>query len=344
MKKRMRFAALLASAVMLCNAGTTAYAVEELYYFGIEGIDTFQPMQVLDDKGTLQYGVLNAFYGDFNEDTPYYLCSYHIDEYVDRAVLDPETGIPIPDPDNPGFVKYEKTHWIEDQMYLVVPRPDVLRFVLRTDIDFTAAGEQAAAISKKYFPEQKPYYGSCNSYEIRVTDADARTAETADALMHELAEAGLISEFYTWGETAKYLKVEHGYLTAYNPNDWKWKTQEFDWSAIAAWVEEKHPECQFVCVTDKESELAKQLGIGWNEYMVDGDTFYAVIPPDDIAFSDHYALAMELYDQFGVMCDVCAIRFTRFSKRKADAYLLHLIVPPPVFSMNSGRFLHYSHA
>jgi hypothetical protein len=139
MKKRMRFAALLASAVMLCNSGTTAYAVEELYYFGIEGIDTFQPMQVLDDKGTLQYGVLNAFYGDFNEDTPYYLCSYHIDEYVDRAVLDPETGIPIPDPDNPGFVKYEKTHWIEDQMYLVVPRPDVLRFVLRTDIDFTAA-------------------------------------------------------------------------------------------------------------------------------------------------------------------------------------------------------------
>ena len=298
MKKRMRFAAMLTSALMLCNTGTTTYAVEELYYFGVGGSETFQTMQVLDDNGTLQYGVMNAFLVD--EKTPYYLCTCHIDKYVDQAVLDPETGIPIPDPDNPGFVKYGKVHWIEDQMYLVVPCQDALTYVLRNDIDRTAAAQKAEKIVHKYFPDKKTYEYRAWSYQVFEKNGSARNATVADSLMHELAEAGLISAFYTWGETAKYLKVEHGYLTAYNPNDWLWN-QEYDWSAIEAWVKEKHPECQFVCVTDKESDLAIQLGIGRNEYMVNGETFYAVIPPDDIPFPDHYALAMELYNQFGVM-------------------------------------------
>ncbi|MBR6983537.1 MAG: hypothetical protein IKH75_08410, partial [Ruminococcus sp.] len=87
MKKHMRFAALLAGTLTFITACPTAYAADELYYFGVEGNETFQTMQMLDDKGTLQYGVLNAFLAD--KDTPYYLCTCHIDKYVDQAVLDP---------------------------------------------------------------------------------------------------------------------------------------------------------------------------------------------------------------------------------------------------------------
>lgn len=298
MKKHMRFAALLAGTLTFITACPTAYAADELYYFGVEGNETFQTMQMLDDKGTLQYGVLNAFLAD--KDTPYYLCTCHIDKYVDQAVLDPETGIPVPDPDNPGFVKYHKVRLIADPMYLVVPCQDALAYVLRNDIDRVSAAQQAEKIVHKYYPDYTPYEYKSWSYQVQELNEDARTAEASERLMHDLAEAGLISAFYTWGETARYLEVEHGYLTAYNPAEWEWAKREYDWGAIEEWVKAEHPECVFACVTDKESDLAKQLGIGRNAFMSQGDTFYAVIPPEGTSFPEHYALAMELYEQFAL--------------------------------------------
>ncbi len=281
MKKHMRFAALLAGTLTFITACPTAYAADKLYYFGIEGSETFEEMQILDDKGALQYGVLNAFYGSVNEDTPYYLCTYHLDKDYIRNYVDSETG----------EVKQETYHVTGDPMYLVVPRSNVIRFVFRNGLAPDAAVDQATAIIQKYFPDTEPYYGlTTNVYEICVEDEIARTTESSVNLMHDLAEAGLISAFYSWGETANYLEVEHGYLTAYNPNKRRWSDQEYDWSAIEAWVKAEHPDCQFVNTMDKESDLTPQLGIG-----------YAVIPPEGTAIPEHFALAIELYEKFGLM-------------------------------------------
>ena len=141
-------------------------------------------------------------------------------------------------------------------------------------------------------------------YEL---DETKRTGENAVSLMHELAGAGLISEFYSWGETARYKQIEHGFLTVYNANDRnsrfdKENGKTYDWAAIEAWVHTHHPECELVCITDKDSELGKKLNLGYymyGEWLWD-DTLYAVIPPEETAFADHFALAMELYEQFGL--------------------------------------------
>lgn len=77
-----------------------------------------------------------------------------------------------------------------------------------------------------------------------------------------------------------------------------------DWTAIEAWVKEYHPECEFVCVTLEDTELAKKIG-HYNEkkqqpYFGNDEFMYAVIPPDGTTFPEHFAIAAELYEQFGI--------------------------------------------
>lgn len=77
-----------------------------------------------------------------------------------------------------------------------------------------------------------------------------------------------------------------------------------DWTAIEAWVKEYHPECEFVCVILEDTELAKKIGY-YNEkkqqpYFGNDEFMYAVIPPDGTTFPEHFAIAAELYEQFGI--------------------------------------------
>ncbi len=279
MKKLMKFTAVLASAAMLCGSCPAVSAVDDLYYFGFTDNGVFQQMQLLDDSGWLQSYVLQPYqFDNADENTPYYICTYHRDE-VEKT--DPQYYI------------------CADAMYLAVRQENKPQYVLRSDVDYTAAEQQAKTIVQKYFPGQTPFECRQRAYLVEEPDETMRTAEIAADLMRDLSKAGLISEFYSWGETAQYIQIEHGFLTAYNAsgsrND-KENGVTYDWTAIEAWVRAQHPECEFVCITDKNSELRKKMNIG---YLWD-DTFYAVIPPEDIPFADHFALAMELYRQFGL--------------------------------------------
>lgn len=284
MKNLMKFTAVLASAAILCGNCLTGYTAEGLHYFGVTDNGTLQQMQLLDPNGWLQ-GCDHSFFSYADENTPYYIATYHLDE-VDQS--DPEYYI-----------------WA-DMMYLTVPRQDALQFTVRKDIDRQEAETQINTILPKYFPDYRINNGYTPDgvYNISVKDETKRTEENAVSLMHELAGAGLISEFYSWGETARYKQIEHGFLTVYNANGRrsdKENGKNYEWPAIEAWVHTHHPECELVCITDKNSELGKKLNMGrtFGQWLWD-DTFYAVIPPEETAFADHFALAMELYEQFGL--------------------------------------------
>ncbi|MBR3446435.1 MAG: dockerin type I repeat-containing protein [Oscillospiraceae bacterium] len=103
---------------------------------------------------------------------------------------------------------------------LVFPHETELSFTLRKGLDEEAAEEQALAIIQKYIPEtvfgraddaSTCLYGQTyvnqegeKSYTLFAESEAVRTAETADSIKRELAAAGLISAFYTWGKSAAY--------------------------------------------------------------------------------------------------------------------------------------------
>ena len=196
MKKKNRIAAILSSALMLsCSMTAHAWDFSNLYYFGTTGMDTFEEMQVLDDKGMFQY---HADYTSKWENTgkKYYICTIDVDykksrEYV-NAHLD---EIPV--------LRIPEYLWGAPAV-MVIPYEKMLRFRLRDDIELDTAAEQAAKIAKKYFPESE----SCTHgrpserhrfYALTENDDAARSEEKAEQMMRELAAAGLISEFNSWG-------------------------------------------------------------------------------------------------------------------------------------------------
>lgn len=277
MKKRIRFAALLTGITMLCctqpvqAAQVTTEDIADIYCWGTATGDVFQNMTLLNDKGWFGYDLL-------------YKYSFISDEPVS-----------------------DTHHQLSNVMY-GVNRRNALRFVLRNDLDAKEAEKKAETIVQKYYP-------NCiltdafdtKTYDIFEEDESKRTAKISDDLMHDLAQAGLISAFYTWGQTADYQLISSNYITMYQPVGWEWidhKLEEvsYDWNAIETWVNENHPECKFVCVTSENIDTAKILGAFDSELnrATFDDKVYAVIPPEGTDFSEHFALAVELHEQFGI--------------------------------------------
>ena len=322
MKKYMRFAAMLAGAVMLCSAVSSA-PVSALWWWGNASGEEFQDMTELDDKGMFKWvgGI---------PDTPhdYQVYTKHIEREVEPEEINPYVDQPVTEP---VTVKL-------DQVYVVNPRENVLRIVLRKDLDHDEAEQKMFEILEKYYPgitefSQNNNYETNRKYFVNqvtmgVTDLasyydlfdnskavpteEAKTAgapEIADSILHDLAQASLISEFYTWGQTANYQQVQlhsrDAIPTAYIPEYQNRKSDiPKDWTAIEAWVKEYHPECEFVCITLEDTEFAKKIGY-YNEkkqqpYFGNDEFMYAVIPPDGTTFPEHFAIAAELYEQFGI--------------------------------------------
>lgn len=77
------------------------------------------------------------------------------------------------------------------------------------------------------------------------------------------------------GQTSNDIEIEHGYLTAYRSYAETSTGQAVPWAEIEAWLNEQHPECKFVCVTDKDTvlarELARELGLGIDPTLREGD-------------------------------------------------------------------------
>lgn len=337
MKKRMRIAAILAGAMLLCSAIPAApvsaaetTAVIPLYCWGTADGSEFQDMTLLDDKGMFAWIPHGEGIGTSDN---YQVFTYHYSFDREDTFTDLDTGETIT----------EMRHYEGNPVYVVCPRENVLRIVLRKDIDHDEAEQKMFEILEKHYPgitefsqttspeTPKRYY----AYQVQegVTDLEcyydlvdnskrfpteeAKTAgvpEIADGILHDLAKAGLISEFYTWGQTANYQEVWYTYPTAYYPTSHKWNDSytaledvTYDWDAVDAWVQEHHPECRFVCAALEDTELAKKLGYYNYEqqkaYFDDRDEMYAVIPPEGTNFPEHFAIAAELYDEFGIICE-----------------------------------------
>ncbi|HAG14284.1 MAG TPA: hypothetical protein DCG49_10560 [Ruminococcus sp.] len=290
MKKKMRMAAMLTCAAMLCS-GMPAVQVQaakqkdvsDLYYFGLADGEMFRDMEIVDDKGMLQWIVTGEGYG--TKDTPYYVCTYHLDRDFTRNVQDADSG----------EIKQETYHVSRQMLYVVVPRQNYLRFELRNDIDEETASAQAAAIVSGYDENARLYWDSDNP-NIRACDIlmpdHTGSAEISEAIMNELNDAGLISAFYTWGQSALFHEVEHGQLpTGYLPFIEQYHVDE--------WLTEYHPEYSLMQVTE-DSEYANQLTFSFSWYSTAPEYVYAVIPPEGASFGEQLAVTGELYEAFGI--------------------------------------------
>ena len=312
MKKRIRFAAILAGAMMLCSA-IPAAPVSALYCWGTADGKEFADMQQVDDKGMFKwigYGGVPGTPRDYQVYTQHYAWD------VEAEVTYSDTG----------ETKIETTHYEGDNLYVVMPRSNIIRMVFRSDLDETETKQKAVTILRKYYPEMLVdanstgfpasfYHSAPYTYELCDRSDTAGSEEVSAAIMKDMAQAGLITEFYTFGQTADYQQVGNTYPTAYYPTSHKWNSSytaledvTYDWTAIEAWVQEHHPECEFICATPDDIETARLIGqydsemnrVFFNDNI---DQMYAIIPPDETAFSDHFAIAAELYEQFGLAAE-----------------------------------------
>ncbi len=134
MKNLMKFTAVLASAVMLCGSSLTGRAeVMPFHFYGVEN-NTYSyrvhQMQVLDDKGWIEYRPEGGVFRKVKENTSYYILTYHPDD-LERS--------------NPQYYI-----WF-DPLYMVVPQQDMLQYVLRTDIDQTQRSSRPRRSYRSFF-------------------------------------------------------------------------------------------------------------------------------------------------------------------------------------------------
>ena len=147
MKKRMRFAAMLAGAVLLCDAvpavpvsAAETTAVIPLYCWGTTDGSKFQDMTLLDDKGMFKWVGYGGVPGTPRD---YQVYTQHYAHDVEAEVTYSDTG----------ETKIETTYYEGDNLYVVMPRSNILRMVFRADLDETETRQKAVTILRKYYPE-----------------------------------------------------------------------------------------------------------------------------------------------------------------------------------------------
>lgn len=147
-----------------------------------------------------------------------------------------------------------------DWYLLIKPHSSRLCFTIRPDLDKPTAAAQALSIIRKYFPDtvegladdasvcfyKQNYINRDFSvcYELLVSDEARCTAETAEGIKRDLAKAGLISEFFTWGKPAHYESIEYlsFNLDAYEEFDYATQTETLrDLTPVQAFLDQQHP-------------------------------------------------------------------------------------------------------
>lgn len=188
MKKK--FAQMLSFGITvaaMANLAVSVQAADLPYCWGTTDSDVFSNMQQLDDKGMMAW--VGKSYGAQ-------------DHYKVLA-------------------KENSSDTACSSFYVAYINENQLRFKLRPGLN---AYNQAVEIIKQYYPKLAcdKYSSESDAYLYRIVDpfapegtyelqnlqTEVSSAETADALMRDLAKAGLISEFYSWGQTARYYEVQ----------------------------------------------------------------------------------------------------------------------------------------
>ena len=234
MKKTTKIATMFAAAGMICTAMPVQPASAQTWTLVDEGTGyVLQDMIPVDDKGMFSFGREGIEYQVYLQ--PY--TDYHVEE-----VRDPTTG----------EVKTERIYTERCRVILIKPIKNTLWFILRPDKPDAEA--QMLKILDRYYPELSESFtqrtpneyanlkarfyilkdGTStgpHKYELRDLTESAGSQERSDSIMHDLAKAGLITEFYTWEQGAygqqyfgwlsygqNYLEPVQNYLAEHAPN------------------------------------------------------------------------------------------------------------------------------
>ncbi len=280
MKKAIRIAAMLAAAGMICAAMPVQPASAQIWTLvGSETETAFQDMIPLDDKGMLNFS---------GSDASYQVYMQYITDYYDKEVTDPETG----------EIKIERVYFDNCRLYVVSPRMNALHFTLRSDKP--EAEQLMLEIMDQYYPEISTTYqqrvpndyasldpcfgvlmdgtiAAPHLYELRDKTEQAGSPERSDSIMHDLAEAGLITEFYTWGQSA-YCQQYFGWMS--------YAADGFDKEQVERYLTEHAPNCAL-----KENHYETDY-IEWSDYQI--------TPDESMSFAEQFALVADLYEATGI--------------------------------------------
>lgn len=274
MKKQMKFTAMLAVAGMMCAAMPIQPASAQIWTLvGSETETAFQDMIQLDDKGMLNFS---------GSDASYQVYMQYCTDFYDTEVNDPGTG----------ETSIERVYFDNCRVYTVNPIKNILFFVLRKDIP--DAEEQMLEILDQYYPEisetfaqrEPNEYASLtstgpNQYKLYDLTDNAGSAERSDKIMHDLAEAGLISEFYTWGQSA-YCHQYFGWLS--------YGEDGFDKEKVENYLKDHAPNCT---VSEHIREAAfPETNLTWKDY--------ELVPSEDMSFTEQFELVADIYEATGI--------------------------------------------
>ena len=266
MKKRMRIAAILAGTMTLC--GTLSAMPISAEIWTLTDSDTaFQDMIPLNDKGMLNFSGTDAAYQVYMQ---------YVTDYYDT---EGENGI-------------ERVYYDSCRLYVVSPRMNILQFTLRADLP--DAEPQMLAILEQYYTgirascqqripndaaslEQNPD----GSYELWDKTEHAGSAELAESIMHALAKEGLLTEFYTWGQTAY----------CQNYGGWReYPAEDFDIEKVEAYLAAQGLP---YTVDERVYEAGSQT---WSTYQI--------TPDHELTFAEQFMLAADIYDATGIRPEI----------------------------------------
>nr|MCR4643943.1 dockerin type I repeat-containing protein [Oscillospiraceae bacterium] len=211
---------------------------------------------------------------------------------------------------------------------MVTPRANLMRFVLRDDVDPTETADKIAGIVERYVPgirdhvetgqyaEGYPvtYHFWCDSVSLgNSTDNDGRTfelyyktkapdnkADIEAGILLGLAKSHLISEFYGFGEiglySTNYISDEE-HLDQLADTYWDGKKDvPVEWDAVQAYLDKQYPG-----LTTERYE-----GIQYGDVLADGTReempceYYRINGADALSNSEKAELSLALYGEYKV--------------------------------------------
>ena len=274
MKKTMRMMiAVLMAIACFPTAAVHAEDGANLWYWGSADLKTFSSFEKVD---TGEF--LGTVYAD----------------YIDKGREDEN-----------GNVATEN----QVNLYRVTPKENDLTFTLREGLNPEENFSEVLDIIDKYYPGAKtawnPDYPSIRiddginvvaepsrrGYAIYDERDLAEKTEIANAIMHDLAANGLITEFYGWGQTASYSNPIATPAILYYPNCYESNDELYltDLDKVKNYLKENHAECEVVMEesdSSKEPDLKKPA--------------YHITVPETMTARDEFMLAIELYQNLGI--------------------------------------------
>ena len=190
----------------------------------------------------------------------------------------------------------------ENRIYGITPREHYLRFVLRDGIDNDTAVTQVLEVLEEVYPGITERYrakdydspaarlltndqGYC---EVEDYTDTAGSAEISEQIMQALAAKGLITEFYSWGETVNYVEIQCGFPdgNTADPLAFAEDITEEQTAALQAYLAEHYP--AFAVMERTPDEDAFRVAK------------VRIKTPEDTTFAEKLRICNELAERVGV--------------------------------------------